>query len=314
VSYLPIGGIDQWVMMRGRTIANPPLVVLHGGPGMSEMRFLRHYAARLEDDFTVIHWDQRGTAKSFSSKIPKSSMTVEQFLADLDELVEVVSSRLGHEKVAIFGHSWGSLLGTLYAARFPEKVSVYIGGAQIADAVAAEAASYALAVATATRRADGKALRKLRAIGPPPYDGKAVMTERTTMQRLDGQLSHRVIWGMLRVLFSGESSLLDAPAFYRGFRFSLDAMWAETSALDLNKLVPKLDMPVFFLLGRNDHWVPPETTVPYFEALQAPSKTLVWFEESGHEMFVDEPERFIEVMRSVVRPLLGARPVAVAAK
>ncbi len=314
VNYLRIGGIDQWVMIRGRTIANPPLIVLHGGPGMSEMRFLRHFGAPVEDDFTVVHWDQRGTAKSFSSKIAKSSMTVEQFLADLDELVEMVRARFGQEKVAIFGHSWGSLLGTLYAARFPEKVSVYIGGAQIADAAAAEAAAYALAVAAAKRRADLKALKKLRDIGPPPYDGKAVMTERTTMQRLDGQLSPRAIWGILRVLFSGESSLLDAPAFYRGFRFSLDAMWAEVSALDLNKLVPKLDMPVFFFLGRNDHWVPPETTVPYFDALEAPSKTLVWFEQSGHEMFVDEPEKFNEVMRSVVRPLLGSVPAEVEAK
>ena len=310
VKYLRIGGIDQWVMIRGRSTANPLLVVLHGGPGMSEMRFLRQFNAPIEDDFTVVYWDQRGTAKSFSSKIPRSSMTVERFVADLDELVEIVRARLGQEKVAIFGHSWGSLLGTLYAARFPEKVSLYIGGAQIADAAAAEAAAYALAVAAAKSRADRKALKTLRRIGPPPYDGKAVMTERTTMQRLDGQLSPRTVWGMLRVLFSGESSLLDAPAFYRGFRFSLDAMWAETSALDLRKLVPRLDMPVFFFLGRNDHWVPPETTVPYFEALQAPSKTLVWFEKSGHEMFVDEPGRFNEVMRSVVRPVLGARAVA----
>lgn len=309
VNYLPIGGIDQWVMIRGRTVANPPLVVLHGGPGMSEMRFLRHFNASIEDDFTVVYWDQRGTAKSFTAEIPKSSMTVEQFLADLDDLIEIVRARLGHKKVAILGHSWGSLLGTLYTARFPEKVSVYIGGAQIADAAAAEAASYALAVGAAKKQANRRALKKLREIGPPPYDGKAVMTERTTMQRLEGQLSLRAMWGMLRVLFSGESSLLDAPAFYRGFRFSLDAMWAETSALDLNKLVPKLDVPVFFLLGRNDRWVPPETTVPYFEALQAPSKTLVWFEKSGHEMFVDEPERFNEVMRSVVRPLLGAPAV-----
>ncbi len=314
VNYLPIGGIDQWVMIRGRTTANPALVVLHGGPGMSEMRFLRRFNAPIEDDFTVVYWDQRGTAKSYSSKIPKSSMTVEQFVADLDELVERVRARLGQEKVAIFGHSWGSLLGALYAARFPKKVSLYVGGAQIADAAAAEAAAYALAVAAAKVRGDRRALKKLRRIGPPPYDGKAVMTERTTMQQLDGELSVRAVLGMLRVLFSGESSLLDAPAFYRGFRFSLDSMWAETSALDLNKLVPKLDMPVFFFLGRNDHWVPPETTVPYFEALQAPSKTLVWFEGSGHEMFVDEAERFNEVMRSVVRPLLGARPVAVAAK
>jgi pimeloyl-ACP methyl ester carboxylesterase len=305
--YLRIGGIHQWVMFRGRDIANPPLIMLHGGPGMSEMRFFRHFNASLEDVFTVVHWDQRGTGKSFSRKVPESSMTVEQFVSDLDEIVDIVRTRFGAEKVAIFGHSWGSLLGALYAARFPTKVSVYVGAAQIADAAAAEAASYGLAVAAARRQRNRQALRKLRKIGPPPYDGKAVITERMTMQKLDGQLTPRLMLGTLRVLFGGESSLLDAPALYRGFRFSLDAMWRETSALDLNKLVPKLEVPVFFFLGRNDRWVPPETTVPYFDALEAPSKTLVWFEQSGHEMFVDEPSKFNEVMRDRVRPLLDVQ-------
>jgi pimeloyl-ACP methyl ester carboxylesterase len=118
-------------------------------------------------------------------------MTTKQFLADLDELVDHVRTRLGKEQVAIFGHSWGSVLGPLYAARHPEKVSLYVGGAQIGDWPAAEAESYALAIAAAKRRRNRKALRDLRAIGPPPYDGRAVMKERTRMQRLDGQLSPR---------------------------------------------------------------------------------------------------------------------------
>ena len=58
----------------------------------------------------------------------------------------------------------------------------------------------------------------------------------------------------------------------RGFRFSLDAMWAETSRLNLLDLVPALEMPVFFFLGRKDHWVPPEASLAYFEMLTAPRK------------------------------------------
>ena len=47
-------------------------------------------------------------------------------------------------------------------------------------------------------------------------------------------------------------------------------------------------LPVFFL-GRKDDFVPAETSAAYFDALAAPSKELVWFEQSGHEPFVDEP-------------------------
>ena len=158
-----LGGVEQWVLIRGEDVANPPLIVLHGGPGMSEMGFFRRFNAPLERQFTVVHWDQRGTRKSFDRDIPRSSMTLEQFVADLDELVDIVRRRFGKEKVAILGHSWGSALGAIYAARCPEKVSVYVGAAQIGDWSAAESLSYAFA----TRRS-----------GAPPRRAGAEETAR----------------------------------------------------------------------------------------------------------------------------------------
>ena len=302
--HLRLGGIDQWVMIRGERLANPPLVLLHGGPGMSETRFFRRCNAPLEQRFTVVYWDQRGSGKSFHRGIPRSSMTVERFVADLDELVGAVRERAGERKVVLFGHSWGSALGALYAARFPEKVAAYVGAAQVGDWPAAEAASYAFALAEARRRGHRRALRELGAIGPPPYDARSLLKERAWVQRFGGELRGRALWKTGRMLVGGPGSpLLDLPALVRGFLFTLDAMWAEVSRLNLVELVPTLRVPVFFFLGRNDHWIPPETSVAYFERLAAPSKTLVWFEESGHELFVDEPAKFNASMVELVRPV-----------
>ena len=89
----------------------------------------------------------------------------------------------------------------------------------------------------------------------------------------------------------------------------MDAMWAEASTLNLLKLVPALKMPVVIVAGCRDHWVPLETSLAFFDALAAPSKKFVWFEKSGHEAFVDEPEKFNLAMVEVVRPLASA-PVA----
>jgi pimeloyl-ACP methyl ester carboxylesterase len=107
VSYLRLGGLDQWVMIRGESLTNPPLILLHGGSGFSETRLFRHFNGPLEKSFTVVYWDQRGTGKSFDSKISRCFMTVRQFIADLDELVDAVCNRVGKKNVAIFGHSWG---------------------------------------------------------------------------------------------------------------------------------------------------------------------------------------------------------------
>ena len=306
ITYLRLGGVDQWVMIRGESLANPPLILLHGGPGFSEMRLFRHFNAPLEKSFTVVNWDQRGAGKSFDRKIPRSSMTVEQFIADLDELVEVVCKRLGTSKVAIFGHSWGSALGVLYAARFPEKVAAYVGSGQIGDLQAGESSSYAFALAEAQRLDNRKALKQLRAIGPPPHTARSLRTEQMWLLRFDGRLEARALWEMGRILLGRpEASILDLPNLLRSFRFSIDAMCAEVSAIDLVTLVPALQMPVFFFLGRHDHWVPPEASVAYFDALTAPAKKIVWFEASGHDPFVDEPDKFNAAMADLVRPIIA---------
>src|ERR1700674_4199312 len=304
VNYLQLGGVDQWVMIRGENGSNPPLILLHGGPGFTEMRLFRHFNAPLEKCFTVVNWDQRGAGKSFDRKIPKSSMTVEQFIADLDELVDTVRKRLGTRKVTIFGHSWGSALGVLYAARFPDKVAAYAGSGQIGDWPAGELSSYAFVLAELDRRNNRKAVKELRAIGAPPHTAEKLWVQRTWLDRVEGHPGGMSLWKFGRIVLGGsESSIFDLLNILRGFPFSLDAMWAEVSALNLNQAVPSLQMPVFFFLGRRDHQVPADTSAAYSDLLTAPSKRLVWFEESRHEPFVDESAKFNAAMTELVRPV-----------
>jgi len=304
-AFWQLGGLEQWVLLRGESVANPALILLHGGPGWSETRFFRRFNAPLEESFTVAYWDQRGAGKSFDRAIPRSSMTVDRFVSDLDELVDAVCDRLGTAKVVLFGHSWGSVLGVLYAARFPGKVAAYVGRGQIGDWRAAEASSFQFALDKARQLGNRRAVRKLNAIGPPPYPAKAVFTERTWLTRFEARTNPRGLWQMGQAMLGGpESSLLELPSAWRGFRFTMDAMWVEVSQLNLIELAPELLMPVFFLLGRNDRFVPPETSVAYFDALTAPSKKLVWFEHSGHEPFIDESRKFNAVINELVRPVV----------
>jgi pimeloyl-ACP methyl ester carboxylesterase len=302
--FVRLGGLEQWVIIRGESVKNPVLFVLHGGPGFSDTTFLRYYTPELEKAFTVVYWDQRGTGRSYHASIPRSSMTVEQFIADLDELVELVCKRLAKQKGVLLGHSWGSALGVLYAARFPARVAAYVGVAQMGDWPASELASYAKAVAEAERQGNRAVLKKLRAIGPPPHDADRLFIERRCAEQLRGGLRPKALWNMARMLIGApETSLCDLRATMRAFRFSIESMWPEVSHLNLMDAVPALEVPVVMMLGRNDPWIPPEISVAYFDALQARSKQLVWFEHSGHEPFVDEPSKFVTLMLELVRPL-----------
>ena len=305
--YLRIGGIDQWMMMRGENSSNPALVVLHGGPGFPETNFFRHYNSALEKSFTVVHWEQRGAGKSFARDTPESSMTIERFVRDIDELVDAVCARLGKTKVVILGHSWGTALGTLYAARHPEKVSIYVGTGQIGDLQASELASYKFVLAEAERRNNRAALKELRSLGEPPYTSKTIRVQRKWLSRFVGVMRGKSFWQIFRAMRAApESSLLELPNVFRGAAFSLRTLWSEVSALNLEASVPELKMPAFFFIGRHDHQVDAKASAAYFEKLIAPSKQLVWFEDSAHMPPFEEPETFNARLVELVLPAARA--------
>jgi pimeloyl-ACP methyl ester carboxylesterase len=305
IGYLRLGGSDQWVMVRGESVANPLLILLHGGPGFPEMRLFRHFNAALESRFTVVYWEQRGTDKSFDTGIPLSSMTVERFLGDLDELVDAMCRRFGTHRVALYGHSWGSALGVLYSARFPEKVAAYVGTGQVGDWPASERASYAFTLAEAARRDNRRALEELRAVGPPPHTGRQVRIQRRWLARFVGIVRGTSLGALLRITLGGpESSIRDLPNVVRGLLFS-ECMWPEVSALNLVKAVPVLQVPLFLFIGRHDHVIDAATSAAYFDAVAAPSKTLLWFEESAHEPPFEEPDQFNRAMVELVRPAVA---------
>jgi pimeloyl-ACP methyl ester carboxylesterase len=302
-----IGGIDQWVVVRGLSAANPVLVVLHGGPGSPETVFFRATNAAIEDAYTVVYWDQRGAGRSFSKSIPPETMTVAQFVADLDELVEQLRGRFAKPKVVLLGHSWGSALGVLYAQKYPDKVSVYIGVGQVADMPASEAASYAFALRMARERGNRTAIRQLEAIGRPPFTMKSLTTQRRWLMALGGAFGPnltlpRLIW---RGLTGPEASPLDLVRLIQGSGFSARLLWRELETMNLGRDALTFAMPVFFVLGRYDMQVVATVSAAYFEALSAPFKQLVWFEHSGHMAPFEEPALFNRLMIDQVRAHAG---------
>ncbi|MFI4972937.1 MAG: alpha/beta fold hydrolase [Caulobacterales bacterium] len=299
-----IGGVDQWVVVRGRDADNPLLVILHGGPGSSETALFRAFNAALEDAYTVVYWDQRGAGRSYNRSIPAESMTVDRFVADLDELIDMSLARFGARPVVLLGHSWGSALGVLYASRFPGKVAAYVGVGQVADMAASEAASYDFVLERARQRGKQQAVRQLLAIGPPPHTFKTIGTQRRWLMAMGGAFGPnlsmaRLVW---RGLTGPEASLLDLVRLAQGSGFSARLLWRELLAADLRRDVPRLEMPVFFILGRFDMQVVASVSAAYFEVLEAPHKQLIWFENSGHMAPFEEPDLFNRVMIETVRP------------
>jgi pimeloyl-ACP methyl ester carboxylesterase len=298
-----LGGLPQWVQIRGQNQHNPVLLFLHGGPGSPETPFVRHYNGGLEKYFTVVTWEQRGAGKSFSSDIPDSTMHVSHFLDDTDQLVKWLQKRFGQPKIYLVGHSWGSVLGMLAIQRHPEDFLAYVGIGQVVDMQQNEALSYEYVLNTARKRNDQKAIGEMVGIGPPvrgAYAGgmESLLKQRNWLTKFGGSLygksdANEVI---THLFFAYEYSVGDLLNYGRGALFSLFRLWNELMDINLVQQVPSVQVPVYFCVGRSDYQTPFTLVEKYFQQLEAPHKELIWFEKSAHSPLYEEPNRFQSVM------------------
>lgn len=299
-----IGGVEQWVQIRGWNRNNPLLIFLHGGPGFPQMPFA-HLNAELERRFTVVQWDQQGAGKSYSSSIPPNAMTVEQFVADAHDLVEILLKRFGTSKCYLVAHSWGSLFGAQVAARYPELFYAYVGIGQTSDLGQTAQVLYDFALNSA--RADGnkQAIDQLERIGRPPHS----FADHRYMERWTTYYSEREHPSVSRTYMTRLA--LESPAYSWadlikipfGVRYSFQRLWKEIFyETSLLKQAPRIDVPVYFFLGRHDKVVTTEIAQQYFDALEAPrGKQIIWFEQSGHWPHFEEPLKYQEQLLAILR-------------
>ena len=297
-----LGGMAQHILIRGSSRSNPVLLFLHGGPGMPLMYLAHAFQKPLEEDFLVVQWDRRGAGKSFDSHIPPQTITVEQEISDTRDLTNLLRERFHQDRIYLVGHSYGSYLGILTAWRFPELFHAYIGVGQVACSKerSRQVQDYWIrreAVAAGNR----KALNQLN--GKEPLDREIWLFE------FGGEIHNQKSW--LPLLFTGlrspEYSLVDALRIIGGVNFTRRNMRYNAIEGDVIDVVTELKLPLYLFTGRYDYTVPFECTEELYRRINAPGKKLVWFNNSAHFPFLEEPRKFAEEMRTVVRKTVAAK-------
>lgn len=282
-----LGRDKQWILIRGRSTSAPIVLFLHGGPGMPMMYLAYAFQRPLENDFLTVQWDRRGAGKTYSADTNVAKMRTSQEIADTIELIQKLQARFGKRKVILVGHSYGSTLGALVAARRPDLVRAYVGVGQVACDPASERKLQDAWLADQARGA-GDADTLKAATSGKPYDRESALFQ------YGGEVASQTSFFYLLELGlrAPEYSLLDAWHVKAGADFTHAHLKNDVYQGGLMYAVPKLDVPVYFFEGRRDYTAPTACVTQYMDKLQAPKKQTVWFNASAHFPFLEEPDAF----------------------
>jgi len=309
-----IGGIDQWISVRGVDRRNPILLMLHGGPGYAAMPTSWYFQRGWEDYFTVVQWDQRGAGKTYTANDPKliaPTMTTARMIADTEEMIAWLRREFGKDRIFVLGHSWGSFLGLSIAQRHPEWLHAYIGMGQLIDGPESERRGWRFAIDRARQAKNEQAVRELESIAPYAEDGQPIVLKDLYVQRkwlgfYGGAIRGRTGAGFdaegAAVALAPEYSDVDVKSFWPGNDFSENLLLAEVVTTDFTK-VTNLACPLILFNGRDDYNVSATVAAEWFSRVQAPSKTLVWFERSAHMMMNEEPGRMLVALVEHALPI-----------
>jgi pimeloyl-ACP methyl ester carboxylesterase len=308
-SFVFIGGIDQWIRIKGDDRRNPVLLVVHGGPGEAQWPMAGRYQP-WEKAFTIVQWDQRGAGHTYgrySSRTP--DVTLDRIARDGIELTDYLCRTLGKRKILVLGHSWGSIVAVRMVQLKPALFAAYVGTGQVASWKASVQMQFDLLLAKARVDGDLPAIEHLAAIGrPDPTNAQQYFDFTKSL----GAAMPPADQAWLKLLRASTPTSLDVdPEDFQnlidGMGFSAEHLLPDQMATDLPMTASEIGTAFFVIQGRDDVTTPTKAAIEYFERVKAPKKELILLASAGHFAFMTDPAAFLAALINKVRPVAVMR-------
>ena len=307
-----LGGVDQAVMIRAADPDKPVLLYLSGGPGQSDLGSARALLEPLTADFVLAVWDQRGSGTSYAALDPTASVTLEQAVADTIELSEHLRDRFGEQKIYLLGESWGTTLGVLAVQDRPDLFHAYIGSGQMVSQRETDRIIWRDLLAYADRTGNGAMYDQVLSLGEPPYRDMpwANSVVLGYYPLLEASYAPPAAYiergngsgiGPFGVLAS-EYGFIDKANVIRGLIDMFSLMYPQLQDVDFRTDVSALEVPVYVLDGAHELASRRDLALEWFEALSAPHKEWITYEDAGHAVVFEQADAFHRLMTESIVP------------
>jgi pimeloyl-ACP methyl ester carboxylesterase len=308
-----VNGAIHCVLIRGKDKSKPVILVLHGGPGGSDIPYHSQYSKYLEDDFVLVHYDQRGAGKSGYANMYanasrdereafKSTLTVNQHVEDVEVIAwwlmnnpELPGAKGG---VYLIGGSWGSMLALYAAKKRPDFFKrVLLRGLAVSgnnsEALSTEYLARRMKSLGVAERHTNEVISK----GQYPYGNNInkLIFQREWLEAVGGSNyathelnsvlpTYTLTYNMALAMFlAPEVTLREIMAAKNCMVTSLTQMWHQVEAADvLIDLKSSFEKPLLVAHGRFDNCTSFQLVEPFLTDLKCEDKRLVWFEKSGY--------------------------------
>jgi len=303
-SYVTIGGIEQWVTIRGEDRNNPVLLFLYGGPGDVTNPWTFALFAPWQKHFTVVQWDQRGAGRTLrkTGQTVAPTMTIDRMTQDGIELTEYLRKHLGKDKIIVVAHSFGTILGLGMVRARPELFYAYVGTGQVADEVKNYSVAYDALLQKAQVSGNQQAIEELKRVGPPPYStGEGYGVQRKWANNFEG--TDQFLFGTLGLtLVAPGGSVQDINDSVDGQILSGNQLVPQTRSSGPAELGLEFSIPIFVFQGEEDFTSPTALARHYVESIKAPRKVFVPI-KGGHFAVFMHSDQFLHELVMRVRPL-----------
>ena len=296
--YVPIGGQDLYLLIRGRDVHNPVILYIHGGPAGPDSLISPVFTDPLIDDYTVVCWDQRGCGRSYFRNAGQDpeNLTVNfgQAVKDTDEVVDYIRTRFNKEKVILMCHSYGTVVGTNYIQEHSGKVAAYVGLGQFVNCRESDRLAYEDALTVARSRGeDTSDLEKTYQDylgGDSIVEYMALRNATTKYHKAKNKANTPLL-----ALFSPYTGVNDIRWVLKQIDLvkyqELERdLFNTTYYYDVYERSLEFDVPMLFISGEKDYVCNCQLTRKFCDDLTAPRKEFYEVEGGGHTPHYETPE------------------------